>query len=379
MSVRRVFAVVADAIVADLSRVCSRMRDLVLIAVLALGPTLAAATAPTVIDLVAAEQDTQVVFAALRRLGREDQVIPPGTTLAPRVRLVLRHADMATVRQALAHAVDATWSIAPGGATQYRRDTLLANGPLRTKTYTSTLMNVPHWETVVRQALRPWLIASSTGLALDSRTGLWVATLDGAGHERLVDLLALLEAGQPRCPNSVPHPQALPPRAGLATTVTASTWSDLAERLSQQMDVSISCAPTMPVPPPVMTLTPGNFTHLTQALARLHLRTGWIDGVWCWGSEIPRLRQHLAQRSRFALLPVPVDDDATALLLSGGLQNLVAPGTWQDAGALLLWINRRRSFLVSHDPAVAHQVWDVLDRCERFGIDATLATAGEKP
>ncbi len=341
--------------------------------------TLIAATAPTVIDLVAADQDTHIVIAALRRLSSEDQVVPPGTTVAAKIRLVLRHADLATMRQALAHALDATWSVAPGGAIHYRRDDLLALGPLRTKTYTSTLINEPNWENIARQALRPWLTGEATGLALDSRSGLWVATLDGAGHERLVDLLSLLESGLPRCPTSVPHAQALPPRTGLATTVTASTWSDLAERLSQQLDVSISCAPTMPLPPPVMMVTPGNFTHLTATLEHLHLRTAWIDGVWCWGSETPRQRQNLAQRSRFAFLPAPVDDDATALLLRGGLQNIVAPATWKNSGALLLWVTKRRSFLISHEPAVAHQIWDVLDRCEQGGLESTLATAGGKP
>lgn len=333
------------------------------------------------VDLALRHHDPQAVLAALRNLDIGRHEVPIGVAAAsalPRaVTVHLAQADAAAVRQALAFALDAWWAQDDQGATLYRPDLVLPLGPLSSRTYTSNLIGRLDRERLVQEVLAPWLALPGCGLALDAGSGTWAATLDRDGHRRLVEALDLLERGTASVPSWIPPPGNRSPDLRLGHAIQSDAWEDLALVLGQAVGVSIAVHPHMPPAPGVITLPAGGLDEVGTRLTALGVDHAWINGVWCWGRERPRDRQHPAQGRRLALVPAPSLSDETALLLVRGALHRHDPA-WSLPGACLV-VAEPDLLLVGSDVRRIHQVWDLAESSGRIGLDAALTAFTMSP
>jgi hypothetical protein len=326
------------------------------------------------VNFTAERVDRQAFAAAMRRLGMGEQRIVTDAVEQQFVTVILANADQTAVRQATAHALDRWWSDDGAGNTGYDRLDQRPSGPLVTRTYTSGLMDDSHWEQRVTLILKPWLTAAGAGIAMDPRSGMWVATLDSDGHRHLVALLGVLERREAICPDVIATPGAHVPTTRLDAAISANTWTDLAVRCATALHVSISLSPVMPPSLGAIDLAPGDIAALTEQLARRGLQARWIDGVWCWGAQRPERREHPLQRLRYAFLDTHqiIPSDTHAGLVIATIRRHVDPTRWAQPGSAIEWYPDRGGLLLAGDPATLHRVWDVLDQIERIGLDAAL-------
>lgn len=313
-----------------------------------------------------------VAFAT--RLAREEHELPPDEPAAAqeRVSLALVDASPAAVRQALAHALGRWWVRTPEGRIRYVRAATLPTGPVLARTRTSGLIRMPALEELAHGLMTPWLGASGAGLVYEPSEGLWTATLDTAGHARLLELLTLLERPASEVvPALIPGPQ--PPADRVLPAFTASGWSELTQRLAA-LGIATSLAEGLPAPTGPLALPGGPVGSLPQRLAALGAPAAWHQGVLCLAGHEPVEREHPAQRRRLALVPVPhlAEREVDGPLLVQAIRRRVAPTWWRLPGAGLVWMPEQRALLVAADAPVIHAVLDLLDSADRFGLDVVL-------
>ncbi len=293
------------------------------------------------------------------------------------VRLVLIDASPGTTKQALAHALACWWVRASDGAILYQQDAPLPVGPLRSRTHSSGLSGTVANERRLRQLLSPWLGDPHSGLAAVGDGGLWAATLDTDGQARLIELLSLLERGEPRCPALVADPDCLDPERRLVRRIAAPDWSGFATALADGSGLSVSCSPDLSAPPPI--LAPCRLGDLRARLADAKVEAAIVHGVLCLGPAAGEDREHPALRRRLALLPIRnlIADEVEANLLTTTLRRHVCPAWWPQPAAAMLYLPETRSLLIAADPPTVHAVLDALDLVDLLGLEGGLAALSE--
>ncbi len=311
-------------------------------------------------------------------LAYEVATSPTGT--AP-VTLSLRHAGPATVRQALAHAAGLWWIDTADGLllTSTRRLPLSA---LSARTLSSAMLVDSHAdlqaEELVTRLLEPW---RTTGEILHDRaTGAWSATLDDAGHARLVELLSLLQSPRPWAPALLPDAPATDP-AGLVSgaQLHPGSWSAWCDELALAAELSVSLEPGLDrgATAPAVALS-GTRAELPRALAAVGLRAALIRGVLCVGRNVPTDSQHPALRRRLAVIPLPhlITDNPAGQRLADTLRQRILPSAWDQPGWGLAWLpttaTRQGFLLAAADPLTIHALLDALTLLDRVGLDDGL-------
>lgn len=293
------------------------------------------------------------------------------------ITLSLREAAPATVRQALAHAAGLWWIDTPDGIvlTSARR---LPPGELSARSIPSGLLKDPQAEELVPRLLEPWRTGGE--IIHDPATGMWVATLDSAGHAQLVELLSLLQRPRPWAPALLADEPALDPSRPIAGALHPGSWSAWCDELAQAADLSVSLEPGLDqgATAPALALG-GTRADLPRLLAAVGLRATLIRGVCCIGRAPASDRQHPALRRRLAAIPLPhlVDSSADGRRVAEALQRQVLPTRWSEPGWDVEWIpattSRTGFLLVAADPPTIHAVLDALDVLDRLGLVDGLA------
>ena len=325
-------------------------------------------------SVVLAHQPAQTALALASRMGageqlrRTDELVAGAGT--KRITVYLRNASLAGVRQALAHA-QGCWWLPDGTGTEYSSSAFPPLGPIEARVFTSGLVNQPGLEANIHHLLAPWLGDSACGISYLPAEGLWTATLDRDGQSRMIEALTLLERTPAACPPLLADPDQPPPSCRLESPIIAADWADVAEKISANMGVSVSCSGELPPAPPTIMVRPGAMNEICTQLIALNAKATVLHGVLCLGSEQPREREHPALRRRLAHLPVGhlVTSDIEGQLLIGTIRAQIAPWWWDQSGAAIFYQAERKTLVIAADPETLHAVIDLLDRVDLLGLD----------
>ena len=288
------------------------------------------------------------------------------------ITLSLRQAGPATVRQAIGHAAGLWWVDTPEGLvlTSARRVPL---GALSARSIPSALLHDPQADELVPRLLEPWRTGGE--ILHDSATGAWIATLDTAGHVRLIELLSLLQLARSTAPPLFAENPVLDQTKPLSGTLHPGSWSAWCDELTQAADLSVSLEPGLDrgATAPAITLG-GTRAELPRLLAGVGLRATLIRGVCCIGQKTAIDQQHPALRRRLAAIPLPhvVTTTVGGQQLAEALRRQVMATTWSAPGWGLEWIptttSRRGFLLIAADPPTIHAVLDAVDVLDRLGL-----------
>jgi hypothetical protein len=309
-----------------------------------------------------------------------------------RIDMVLVDASPAARRQALAHALDCWWAAAAGGVVCTRSPTLPA-GRLLVSSCTSTLVNLPAYEDLVRRLLQPWL-GRDAGLSLLPDIGLWSATLDADGQARLNEIIGVLEQGRAQCASTIPDPDQPDLERRLSRDVHAGSWPALVEALSAAASCSVSldhATARGPFPGGGVAFGPCRVGEVPSALQAAGISARFLHGVLCLarsGAGGPLERQHPGQRRLIALLPIahlaPTRLDGELIATSLKRHSGSRDGWWAQPGADLVYLPPLRALLVAADAATQQEVLAGLHRIDRLGLAEGLralaaASQGAEP
>ena len=250
----------------------------------------------------------------------------------------------AGLRQALAHALDCWLVPDQDGSWRLTMTPALVQGPLRVRVHPSRLIDRPEAEDLVLSRMRPWLHGHA-GIVLEPRSGAWTATLDAAGHARLVALLAALDGDRPAAPALI-TPESVDPSI---PELVAAPWQSWSDTLAAHLGETVSVVPQATASGP--RLAPGS---LDRALSAHGLRARRIHGIWCIGTASPTDRHLGLTRIRDALIPV-------AHL--GSAVDGIAPGPAD--GPLIARLPWAPALLVTGTPEQIHAVLARLEALDR--------------
>ena len=189
----------------------------------------------------------------------------------------LHNAELDVACEALAQGMATWWLRTAQDRILFTDQVHIPLGPLTTLTRSSSLKQQDELLPLLQQALTPWL-GHGTGLTTHPSKNRIIATLDDAGHQRLLTLLNLLESGQARLP---------PLQAPIPTVAVpaAATWSELLDHaqpgrnICQAFGFAPGAAP--PIPYQCGVATRLNYSLSTGAIR--HGSTRPIAYAWPFG------------------------------------------------------------------------------------------------
>ena len=290
--------------------------------------------------------------------------------------------------QALAFAAGAWWAIDADGRSRLTLSPAPPRGRLRADRRPCNLTGDPTAITLVSNALTPWTtripgdaIRQGT-LSYDEASASWIATLDNSGHNRLLDVLTLLQTPRPQAPALLPDLGLPPVDTVYALAIPSGAWRDWCQQFAAAVAANVSIDPALAatIPPP-LTVT-GGLREVQAALRAQGIASQCFAGTWCLGSsaQVPAIanREHPAQRSRLALVPIPhlLQEGVTGEALAEALRAAVAPPAWTLPGWTLSWRPTLQALIVIADPPTIHLVLDALDILDR--LDPTTPRADLK-
>jgi hypothetical protein len=329
----------------------------------------------------------------LTHLSQQTPQLDYETATSPRAAApldcVLRVADPAAVRQAVAHAAELWWAPVPGtaGETLLGRSPQPPRGRLRVTHHPSARLDAAT-EALVRNHLAPWLGPGDRfhpgegTVNPDQARGGWVATLDDPGRAELIELLALLQQPRARVPPLIPDAGEPDPLAVLDLDLAPGSWQAWLTSLSEAVSLSVSLAPGLNRGATAPELhVHGRQADLAPALRQVGLESAIIASVLCLGRTPPTDRQHPALRRRLTLIPVPhlANDPAQGQTLAQRLHATVDPTCWLLPGWSLSWLDEVRAVLVAADALTIHRLLDALDAMDRDELGAIRPSLGQPP
>ncbi len=296
-----------------------------------------------------------------------------------RICVELRHAALATERQAMACALGCWW-MRPDGpqeAVVFTRAAVLPEGPVEVRWTPSSLTNRPELPEVVRALLAPW-IGPGAGVAYERDSGSWPATLDRPGQARLVQLLALLERPHACCPD-LPDPDQPDLRRDLASAVTAGSWEQLARGLAEAADISVALGPGLALGGACPDALPqGTISSTLRALASSGVHAEVRHGVICLDRAPIGDREHPAAARQLALIPIShlARSAEEGGRIAAAVRQVVTPEAWTLPGWGLCYIPATKALLAAADPEHLHAVLDALATIDQLGLDDGLRALG---
>ncbi|HYE04084.1 MAG TPA: hypothetical protein VEL07_01075 [Planctomycetota bacterium] len=306
-----------------------------------------------------------------------DQSTLPADTLMRPAALTLVDATAATARQALAHALGAEWWH-DGARIRFGRGGRPSGTPA-VRLHPSSLQDDVGAELLVRQVLAPWLDVPGAGLAYLAEEGRWYATLPPRGHERLIEVLALIEHGVAQCPSLLADADAPDPRRALAHGVDARGWRAFARRVADAARISVAVAPALADGNADLALPAGTtLAELPARVAALGARCAFVRGALCLDVVAPIDREGAWQRVRPALIPIGhlARTAGDGELLAATIAVKVRPQAWTRAGYALAHRPAQSALVVVADDDALGAVLDALSRIDLLGLDDGLASLG---
>jgi hypothetical protein len=297
-----------------------------------------------------------------------------------RICVELRHAALATERQAMACALGCWW-LRPDGpqeAVVFTRAVVLPEGQVQARWTPSSLIDRPELPDVVRSLLAPWL-GPGAGIAYERDSGSWPATLDRPGQARLVQLLALLERPHACCPDAMPDPEQPDLRRDLASPVTAGSWEQLARGLSEAADISVALGPGLALGGACPDALPqGSISSTLRALRASGVHAEVRHGVICLDRASIGNCEHPASSRQLAIIPIAhlARSAAEGSRIAAAVRQVVTPEAWALPGWGLHFIPATKALLAAADPEHLHAVLDALATIDQLGLDDGLRALG---
>ncbi len=306
---------------------------------------------------------------------------------ATRASLVLHQATPASCRQALAFALHCWWTNSTeklDNKIWLTTQTILPQGLISVRSTSSILRHQPGLQPIAETILKPWL-GGDAGISLLPVEGLWTASLDEAGHRRLIELLSLLERPQATASSFVPDPDVVDMRRMMREPIYATSWSSLMTTLSQSCDVSVAMSPHLCLrvfPKNNISLARLSLGEIAATCAVFNIRVFWQHGVLCLGEADYHPddadREHPAQRRHLAMIPIghlvsgPVDGE----LIVTALRQKVAPRWWEQPGAAIYYLASARALLIGADIPTQQVLLEALNALDRVGLELGIGTLG---
>ena len=239
----------------------------------------------------------------------------------------MRDASVAECAEAIAQGLGVWWVSTPQERIVFSDSSTIPLGPLTTLTRPTGIEQQDDLLPLLQHLLTPWL-GNNTALTTHPSRNRIIATLDDAGHYRLLTILTLLEANRPQIPPLF-HP--LPPQS----LAPAPNWTTLIE---SARDISIVKAKSVPteVPPPTPVPT-------------WRSPTGSLLVV----TTEPRSHQHPAQRLQLCHWPIAhltKGDDEQGNLLVAQLRSKVPHWIWTEPGSTITYWAPTKSIVIQCDP-----------------------------
>jgi hypothetical protein len=346
----------------------------------------------TSVSFQADDQETSVLLPTLSALAGERyepviDLLLQGIT-ATRASFVLSHASPASCRQALAFALDCWWVYA---ADEFNKKIWLTTQPkmplgaVSTRSMSSSLRQDAGLQTIAETVLSPWL-GDDCGISFLPTERLWTATLDEAGHRRLVELLSILERPLAVASSLVPDADIIDLRRVMLQPIYATSWSSLLTLLSQSAQISVSLSPQLRLrtfPQTNISLAKTALGDLDKSLAAYELQALWQHGVLCLGEKRDQVddadHEHPAQRRHLALIPIGhlITNAVEGELIASVLRNKVAPWWWKKSGAALHYLEPARALLIGADIPTQQHVLQGLNALDRLGLELGVETLGK--
>jgi hypothetical protein len=339
----------------------------------------------------AEDQGNDVLLPTLSALSGERyepviDLLLDGVT-STRASLVLHQATPASCRQALAFALHCWWTSSTDALDNkiwLTTQSFLPQGTLSVRSISSILRNQPGLQPVVESILKPWL-GGDAGISLLPVDGLWTASLDEAGHRRLIEVLSLLERPQAVASTLLPDPDIVDMRRMMREPIYATSWSSLMTTLSQSCDVSVAMSPHLCLrvfPKTNINLARSSLGEIAATCAAFNIRVFWRHGVLCLGEADYHPddadREHPAQRRHLAMIPIshlvssPVDGE----LIATALRQKVASRWWEQPGAAIYYIAPARALLIGADIPTQQVLLEALNALDRVGLELGIGTLG---
>jgi hypothetical protein len=272
--------------------------------------------------------------------------------------LDLRQANLAVAAEAVAQGLGTWWLMTLQERLRFSDSITVPLGPLTTLTRPSSIEDQENLLILLQQFLTPWL-GQNTGLVTHPSRNRIIATLDDAGHQRLLMLLRVLESGRAQVPPSFAP---LPGRSMLA----AASWQQLFQRAQDEFSnendnkiapFSMVKARDLPLATPPPTPLIG---HRGRA-AHLLIFSG-----------NPRPRQHPAQRLQLAQWPIhhllgdnPAEHAGKIAVLTAKLRSAVPTWVWTEPGSGIRVWPTTLALIVQADPSAIHLINQQLHRWDR--------------
>ncbi len=346
----------------------------------------------TRVSYFADDQNASVLLPALSTLAGENyepiiDLLIDGVT-ATRATLVLHEASRSSCRQALAFALDCWWTTSVDA---FQNKIVLTNkeqmpqGDLSVRTINSTLLRHLTAQSIAEKFLKPW-IHGHAGVSFLPTDGLWSATLDEAGHRRLIEILSLLERPQPTASTLVPSVDIIDSRRQLTAPIQASSWQTLVNGLSQSGRISVALSPRLRLrvfPAQNILIDKMTFAELEKKLLTYDMSVFWQHGVLCLGEARYVAenadREHPAERRRLALVPIGhiISDPLDGELIVATIQKKISPRWWQHDCAGIRYITASQSLLIAADLPTQHAILRAISQLDRLGLELGLPTLGE--
>ena len=345
----------------------------------------------TRVSFTADNQSNSLLLPTLSDLAGEQyepviDLLLDGVT-ATRASLILHQATPASCRQALAFALHCWWTNSTEKLDKKIWLTTQTNRPpgqIFVRSTSSILRNQPGLQPMAEAILKPWL-GGGAGISLLPVEGLWTASLDEAGHRRLIELLSLLERPQAVASSSVPDPNIVDMRRTMREPIYATSWSSLMTSLSQSCDASVAMSPRL-----CLRVFPNNNINLPRlslgeiaaACTVFNIRAFWQHGVLCLGEAEYHPddvdREHPAQRRRLAMIPIGhiVRNTVDGELVATVLRQKIAPRWWEQPGAAIYYVASARALLIGADIPTQQVLLEALNALDRVGLELGIETIG---
>ena len=336
---------------------------------------LGAATSGARISVSITDMPAGTALATLSELG-DNQFQPDAASLGPgemarQLSIELVQASPEQTATALAHALGAWWLPESGRSFILTRSPAVPNpGTLSTKAYSSKFIKQPEIEATVQAALAPWL-GGKRGLAYHAESGRWYATLDESGHERLRQVLTLLERPNASVPPGIPNAADPLPTERLDQSVEATSWPELLEKLAHASGRSVSISATLAAQPlgaPIH-LAPQALTTLPIALQQADVQARWLAGVLCLDDKAISAAEHPALDWYPALIPLGhLGDNLTNQTLTVRLESRIDAQVWQRPGTSITYLAEYGMLFASGRNQTIQTLVNHIDALDRSGV-----------
>ena len=338
-----------------------------------LQPVLTASELAVRINYVSQQKPFNAVLDHLHALTQlhssiDSRLLKDGINHIP-IDIHLCEASQAEALQALCHALNRPlwWHEDPEGNILFTNSQICPpSGPISNRMYTSTIRHAHAADALIQESMQAWLRMPKAGIGFMPPQRQWSASLNPAGHQRLLRLIGMLETGQSSIPSHLnPTLKRVLP---LTKAIQAVNWSDAAQQLQTQLKSSVSLSHALLEKKQAITIPACMAETLPQVLLRSGVHAAWTQNVLCIGDQAIQSWEHPSQ-TQILVIPLQQYPSPMQKRIAAHCATLQAESYWaQDSCLIRLLESQQQLFLSAHSSVIA----SILNELHRIDLSGSI-------